>query len=134
MRRTILSLLILNIVACATMQPAQEGQPTSQSVPAEEVLDSQLNEQVVKIPVSEKRLSGEKQFNLEATIFKPNGEGPFPLLILSHGSPRGGETERHAMKRARYIHQSREFINMGFVVALPMRRGYGHSDGNWAED
>jgi dienelactone hydrolase len=134
MRKTILFLLIVGLAACASTQPGRVSQHDPQSIPAEEVLDSQLNEQTVKVLVTEKRLSGEEQINLETTIFKPDGDGPFPLLVLSHGSPRGGESERRTMKRARYINQSREFIKMGFVVVIPMRRGYGHSEGNWAED
>ncbi len=134
MTRRIFFLLIATLAACAPMQPAQVSQPAAQSIPAEAVLDSQLNEQVVKVLITEKLLLGDNQINLETTIFKPDGDGPFPLLVLSHGSPRGGEAERRTMKRARYIDQSREFIRMGFVVAVPMRRGCGHSEGNWAED
>ncbi len=100
---------------------------------AEEALDSQLHEQVVKIPVVDKKPIGGKQISLEATIFKPDGDGPFPLLVMSHGSPRGGDAERRAMKRSRFVHQSRAFLKMGFAVVIPMRRGYANSEGDWAE-
>jgi dienelactone hydrolase len=100
---------------------------------AEEALDSQLHEQVIKIPVVDKGPFGGKKISLEATIFKPDGNGPFPLLVMSHGSTRGGEAERHSMKRSRFVFQSREFVNMGFAVIIPMRRGYGNSEGGWAE-
>ena len=100
---------------------------------AEEALDSRLHEQVVRVPVTETHLTGAKQVQIVMTIFKPDGDGPFPLLVLSHGSPRGGETERRNMKRIRYINQSGEFVRMGFVVVLPTRRGYGESEGSWAE-
>ena len=101
---------------------------------AQEALDSELHEQVVKIPVADKGPSGGKKISLEATIFKPDGNGPFPLLVISHGTPRGGEAERLSMPRVRFVYQSREFVNMGFAVIIPMRRGYGNSEGDWAED
>ena len=101
---------------------------------AGEVLDAGLHEEIVKISSTEKWLTGERQIHLVATIFRPDGAGPFPLLVLSHGSPRGGETERKNMKRSRLVDQSREFVKMGFAVVVPMRRGYGDSEGAWAED
>ena len=58
------------------------------------------------------------------------GRGPLPLAVLSHGSPR--EPGRRG-GRLRFEPQSRWFLARGFVVLVPMRRGYGGSDGEWAE-
>jgi len=95
---------------------------------AEPPLAQDLHERVVRVPIILKELFGERKLSLETTIFKPDGDGPFPLLVLSHGTPTFGK--RRFMERVRYLDESREFVKLGFVVAIPMRRGYGSSDGN----
>jgi hypothetical protein len=46
---------------------------------------TKLPEEVVFVP--KKLLIG--SVNLETTIFKPDGEGPFPLVIINHGKSFG---------------------------------------------
>ena len=69
---------------------------------------------------------------IEVTVFKPQGAGPFPIAVLSHGSPRSSG-ERRADGRQRLVSQAEPFIAMGFAVLVPTRRGYGASGGDWAE-
>jgi dienelactone hydrolase len=52
--------------------------------------------------------------------------------VLSHGSPRNAQ-ERKLAGRQRLAAQSAQFVKMGFAVAVPTRRGYGNSEGRWAE-
>jgi len=89
-----------------------------------------LNEKVLLIPQKVPG-SGGSPLLLEATLFLPDGAGPFPLLVLSHGTPR---EPRQRGKRERFEAQSWVFVNMGFAVIIPMRRGYGHSEGSYAEE
>jgi dienelactone hydrolase len=89
-----------------------------------------LNEKVIRIPV-EVPASGKPPLLLEATQFLPDGPGPFPLLVLSHGTPRNA-AER--LVRQRFEAQSWVFVNLGFAVVIPMRRGYGRSEGSYAEE
>ena len=56
------------------------------------------------------------------TSYKPNGNGPFPILILNHG--RSG-TDRSQPVRFRYTQQARYFVKRGFAVFVPTRIGYG---------
>ena len=98
----------------------------------EAVPDPQLNEQVVRIPVRAATESGISEWSLVTSIFRPAGEGPFPVVILSHGSP-GAAWEREAMGRYRPLPQIRQFIERGYAVIVPMRRGYGETGGDWAE-
>jgi dienelactone hydrolase len=91
-----------------------------------------LNERVIRIPLTVSRPSGVQRLTLEATLYKPAGPGPFPLVILSHGTPR--DPRERVGRRLRYDAQSWEFVSMGFAVVIPMRRGYGHSEGDYAED
>lgn len=67
-------------------------------------------------------------WKLETTIFKPEGPGPFPLVIINHGKSYGDAREQ---KRYRAYAASREFTKRGFVVAIPMRLGFGNSGGSY---
>jgi dienelactone hydrolase len=87
-------------------------------------------EEILRIPVNEPRGFGNPGAFLEATLFRPPGAGPFPLAVLSHGSPR--EPDRR-VGRQRFEPQSRWFVARGFAVVVPMRRGYAGSDGERAE-
>lgn len=66
---------------------------------------------------------------LVTTVFSPPGEGPFPLVVMSHGKSGG---DPRLEPRARYVALSREFVQKGYAVALPMRRGFGGSGGAYA--
>ena len=87
-------------------------------------------EELLRIPLSEPVGLGSPGAFLEATLFRPAGAGPFPLAVLSHGSPR--EPDRRT-GRQRFEPQSRWFVARGFAVVVPMRRGYAGSGGEWAE-
>jgi dienelactone hydrolase len=95
-------------------------------------LDRELNEQVVRVPVRAESEAAVDEWSLVATTYRPPGAGPFPLIVLSHGSP-GSTWERQAMGRYRPLPQIREFTSRGFAVIVPMRRGYGDTEGAWAE-
>ena len=97
---------------------------------AEPIPELPLNENIVRIPL-ETQASGEALLSLEATLFRPDGAGPFPLLVLSHGTPREAQQR---LERQRFEVQSWIFVKMGFAVIIPMRRGYGHSEGSYAEE
>ena len=86
----------------------------------------------MRIPVTVPGLFGAKQLNLEGTAYRPDGDGPFPLAVLNHGSPRNA-ADRRGGGRVRYPEQSAWFLARGFAVIIPMRRGYADSEGDWAE-
>ena len=88
----------------------------------EPTLNAALGEQIVMIPVG----SGIFGVKLETTIFKPPGEGPFPLLMMNHGKASGNP---HFQPRARYTVISREFVKRGYAVVIPMRKGFSQSTG-----
>ncbi len=88
---------------------------------------AELREQVWRIPVPARRDSAETVL-LEATLFRPPGPGPFPLVVMSHGQP-GSPAQRAQMARPRFITASRLFVEEGFAVLLPTRRGFGASGG-----
>ncbi len=69
---------------------------------------------------------------LEALLVRPAGAGRFPLVLLSHGSPRAA-SDRPGMSPTNLLPQALQFAQRGFAVAIVMRRGYGGSGGGWAE-
>ena len=88
-----------------------------------------LRESVMKVPVGNWLDGGG---TIEVTVYKPAGPGPFPIAVLSHGSPRNAE-QRKSAGRQRLAAQSEPFVALGFAVLVPTRRGYGNSGGDWAE-
>ena len=68
-----------------------------------------------------------------ATVFRPPGESGAPLVVMNHGSP-ADSSQRPKMARPQYTAISSFFVSRGYVVVLPLRRGYGATGGRWAED
>lgn len=62
--------------------------------------------------------------NLEAYLYKPQGTGPFPLVIYNHGSRSGQERVEIPFRFIAAI-----LVPQGYAVLVPERRGYGKSDG-----
>lgn len=67
-----------------------------------------------------------------ATVMRPPGEQRRPLAIINHGSPASA-AQRPEMDLPRYEPLSAWFVEHGYVVVLPLRRGYGDTGGKWAE-
>jgi dienelactone hydrolase len=86
----------------------------------------------IEIPMTVKSLLGESHIKLAATEYRPEGDGPFPVLVINHGTPRSSAS--FAKMQDRYVRQAEMFAKHGFLVLNPMRRGYGKSDGPWAEN
>lgn len=63
---------------------------------------------------------------LETTVFRPPGAGPFPVVVINHGKDTGNN---HLQPRARYLPATREFLQRGYAVVLPMRQGFSKSGG-----
>jgi dienelactone hydrolase len=73
--------------------------------------------------------TGSRVFLLETVVYRPAGAGPFPLVTINHGKPRGGEIVARGMSPD-YVLAAQWFVDRGFAVAVPMRRGYGRSEGD----
>jgi dienelactone hydrolase len=69
---------------------------------------------------------------LEALFVRPSEPGRYPLVLLAHGSPRSG-ADRPNMTPLGMLPQALEFARRGWAAVIVMRRGYGGSDGGWAE-
>ena len=69
---------------------------------------------------------------LEGLLVRLAGRGPYPLALISHGSPRDA-AERPQLTPQQMLPQMMEFARRGWAAATVMRRGYGLSGGGWAE-
>jgi len=92
---------------------------------------AQVEGSTVWIPMVEKGESGGHVIRIEATLFKPSGVGPYPVLIFNHGSS-GGPIP------ATYTENPKAFgaylASKGIALMVPMRRGRGKSEGSNNEE
>ena len=71
-----------------------------------------------------------ESLRIQAYLYKPDGDGPFPVVIYNHGSRVGRERRSVPFE---YI--GRLLTRAGYAVLVTERRGYGGSDGpTWSED
>ena len=74
-----------------------------------------------------------KEVSLEVVLSRPEGKGPFPLVVLNHGSTGSGENQK-AFKATWFDPGlAHYFTARGYLVAFPQRRGRGKSDGLYDE-
>ena len=71
--------------------------------------------------------------SLEVVLFKPLEEGRFPTVVMNHGSTgNGSDVSRFGITFTnKAINQY--FVERGWMVAYPQRRGRGKSDGLYDE-
>ena len=55
-----------------------------------------LDETVLHVPVASGAGASARVAEIEVTVFRPEGAGPFPIVVLSHGSPRMASERRRA--------------------------------------
>src|SRR6478609_3160165 len=70
---------------------------------------------------------------LQTRVLRPPGSGPFPLAIVSHGSPADA-AQRPSMEIPTFPLVSNWLLARGYMVGLPRRRGYGQTGGPWLEN
>ena len=69
---------------------------------------------------------------LDALVTRPAGAGRFPLVVLSHGTPRD-PADRAKTTASSTSAVAIEFARRGWAVVAVVRRGYGHSQGTYVE-
>ena len=81
-------------------------------------------EEIVRIPAAGGAM-------MITTVMRPPGEDRRPLVVINHGSPADESPDE--MPPPRFSALSSWFVARGYVVALPLRRGYGETGGARAE-
>ena len=65
---------------------------------------------------------------LDANIYWSKDNTTHPLVIINHGRA-ASEIERKNLSPEFFTHQAQWFVDRGFTVIVPIRRGYGKSGG-----
>lgn len=96
------------------------------------LLASAQTPETLFIPIKAKDKSGVmSELRLEATVYRPAIEGKRPVVIINHGSTGNGRVPTTTTNK--YEKQANFFLDRGFAVIAPMRKGRGKSEGTYAE-
>ena len=68
-----------------------------------------------------------------AILFRPSGDGPFPLALIAHASSQN-VLRRAQMPRPEYRALAVWLVARGFAVLVPERPGHGGTSGKYLED
>jgi dienelactone hydrolase len=83
------------------------------------------------IPMLDHGVFGSRQIRLEASLYRPPGPGPHPVVVFNHGSS-GGPIPAVYTETAQVL---AGFLNArGIALLAPMRRGRGNSQGSNKEE
>lgn len=116
--------LVTLLAGLALLWAAAQAQPAD----PQPALD--LREEVQRVSVTVKDLYGRSETRaIAVTVFRPAGDGPFPLAVMSHG--RATRDRRGEQGRQRYEVLSRYLVSKGFAVFVPTRVGYGDTYGDF---
>lgn len=76
---------------------------------------------------------GGRALTLELVVYRPTTNGPYPTLIFHHGSTGNGDNP--ALFGLTYSSETlaKAFVDRGWMVLFPQRRGRGASDGVYDE-
>jgi dienelactone hydrolase len=131
LRRALAGLLLLAVAACGggpAEKPVTQSTALPPSAPATPA-PVRMIEQTWTIPGGPDEDG--RPAMLKARVFSPPGNGPFSVAIINHGSP--GNPGRQIMELPSYREASEWFVQRGYMVVLPLRRGYGEV-GAWPEN
>lgn len=74
-----------------------------------------------------------KPVRLELLVRRPDGPGPFPTVVFNHGSTGRGDSPELFRRSWWSPAASAYFVERGWMVVFPQRRGRGASDGRYDE-
>ena len=138
MRRTLAVSIVAALLCGPPAHGAESAVPTAPAAaatapppaPAETPPALDLQEAVVRIPVTVKDQYGRQETRqIPITIYRPAGNGPWPLFVFNHG--RATPEKRAQEGRYRPEVLARYLVDKGFVVMVPMRIGYAENFGDY---
>jgi dienelactone hydrolase len=121
-RRSIIALIVSLSLSGSALAASQTLGPFGPEGP-------RMREQLWLVP------SGDPKTQLRATVFRPeetSADSPRqrPLVVINHGTD---EFTRLSVSMPVYYWLSRWFVDRGYVVVIPQRRGHGATGGELAE-
>ena len=116
--------LVAVVLLCAWIGAyAQRDDPSA-------IVARDLHEEIVRVDVTVADLYGREETRpMPITIFRPDGGGPFPLVVFNHG--RATTDRRATQGRSRPEAFARYLVAKGFVVLAPTRIGYWETYGSF---
>jgi dienelactone hydrolase len=112
--------------AAAGLAAAQSSSPAAAVLEDHAYYGPRLIEEKVRIPSDNGR-------PIAATILRPEGDGPYGAVVLNHGVSASAR-ERARESSDLLINSAAVFARRGYVVVMPLRRGFGATGGEMAED
>lgn len=125
MKRLFAGLFGIFFVIFAAAVPAQDGgrSPAPGPQGAEE---GRGRKQLWLVP------SQDKSVLMRALVFRPAGAGPFPLVVINHGSVENAEQRRRFLQPV-FAAGAEFFVRRGYAVIVPQRPGHGETGGPYFE-
>jgi dienelactone hydrolase len=77
--------------------------------------------------------SPDPEIAAHARLFRPSGDGPFPLALIAHASTQN-VLRRAQMPQPEYRALAAWLVARGFAVLVPERPGHGATGGKYLED
>lgn len=124
MLRIVVTWLGAAVIGMAGLAAGAGSEPVGvrPEVQAPHRFDARLRETTRVLPVEVRTADGRRhRTEFQLTYYRPAGDGPFPLVVLSHG--RG--PDRAWPSRERSLVTAGYFVRRGFAVLVPTRVGFG---------
>ena len=93
------------------------------------ITEASVSAQRIKVPLEWRG----NVLELDAMIYKPPGDGPFPAMVMTHGTSRKVADRLKIAADNYYVKNARLIADKGLVVLFVVRRGFGVSDGPYSE-
>jgi dienelactone hydrolase len=122
----LIAVLALAPAAPAWCTGAGVGVPAVAAGPGGAEADAPGRRQLWLIP------SPEPGVMMRAYLFRPPGDGPFPLAVINHGSEEDPFLRVHQAMPA-FDRLTAWFLARGYAVLLPQRPGHGATGGRYLE-
>jgi dienelactone hydrolase len=71
--------------------------------------------------------------SLHAQVLRPAGAGPFPLVVINHGSTANAQARAQA-EAPQFEQIALWFVRRNYFVLIPQRLGHGQTGGPYLED
>lgn len=125
MKRLFAGLFAIFFVIFPVAVPAQDGaRPPAAGPRGPE--EGRYRKQLWLVP------SQDKSVLMRTTVFRPQGAGPFPLVVINHGSLENAEQRRKFLQPV-FAVGAEFFVRRGYAVIVPQRPGHGETGGPYFE-
>jgi dienelactone hydrolase len=125
MTRPPAALIAMVLALWSVSVPAQDGggRPTAGPQGAEH---GAYRQQLWLVP------SQDRSVLMRTTVFRPAGAGPFPLVVINHGSVQDADQRRKFVQPV-FAAGAEFFVERGYAVVVPQRPGHGETGGPYFE-